>query len=132
MAVDPIDSLRLSLLQDVLPVSMAMVERVRQGGASKVVEAFTSADEPLEVLRLEGEPAAKAFRDRLDKVSPGLGNPVVPVDVAVEVETSNSNETLDQECLMECLDRIQFEMQELESFFVEDSCDQSPSIHESR
>ncbi len=39
-----------------------------------------SAD-PLGTLRQEGEPAASQVRQGLDRVSPGLGNPVMKVDV---------------------------------------------------
>ena len=132
MAVDPKDNLRLSFLEDVLPVGMAVIERVRKGGASKVIEAFNSAEEPLEVLRIEGEPAAKVFRDRLDKISPGLGNPVVPVEVAVETSTQSCEETLDKVCLMECLERIKFGIDDLEHFLVDDSFEHSTATQENR
>ena len=42
---NPLDQLRLSLMQDVLPVGLAVLERARQGGAGKVVEAFTAGSE---------------------------------------------------------------------------------------
>ena len=82
MAADPLDSLRLALMQDVLPVGLAVVERARQGGASQVLAAFdgTSAD-PLGQLRQEGEPAASQVRENLDRFQPGLGNPVMKVEV---------------------------------------------------
>ena len=80
----PLDAFRLTLMQDVLPVGLAMVDRVRKGGAAKVVEGFTTSSDPLADLREEGSPAAKAVRDRLDQVSPGLGNPVIQVDVDVD------------------------------------------------
>ncbi len=130
MAVDPIENLHLSFLQDVLPVGMAVVERARQGGAGKVVEVFTSTSEPLDALRIEGEPSARLFRDRLDKISPGLGNPVVSVDVAVETTTPQSSETFDHTSLMDCLDRIQFDMKELEHLILNDSSEQSISKSE--
>ena len=82
---NPLDQLRLSVMQDVLPVGLAVLERARQGGPAKVVEAFTTGSEdPVESLRQEGEPAARSVRDQLDAVSPGLGNPVMPVAVSVE------------------------------------------------
>ncbi|MEY4759926.1 MAG: hypothetical protein RLZZ268_1424 [Cyanobacteriota bacterium] len=82
MATDPLDALRLALMQDVLPVGLAVVERARKGGAQEVMAAFDgrSAD-PLGTLRQEGEPAASQVRQGLDRVSPGLGNPVMKVDV---------------------------------------------------
>ena len=82
MAADPLDSLRLALMQDVLPVGLAVVELVRKGGPAEVLAAFdgTSAD-PLGQLRQEGEPAASQVRENLDRFQPGLGNPVMKVEV---------------------------------------------------
>jgi hypothetical protein len=82
MAADPLDALRLTLMQDVLPVGMAMVERARKGGAAEVIAAFDgSSADPLDRLRQEGEPAASQVRENLDRIQPGLGNPVLKVEV---------------------------------------------------
>ena len=79
-ASNPLDQLRLTLMQEVLPVGLAMVERAREGGPARVAELFTAgAADPFGELRQEGEPAARSLRDQLDQVSPGLGNPVVSV-----------------------------------------------------
>lgn len=78
---DPLDALRLTLMQDVLPVGMAVVERARRGGPRDVVEAFTAEQDPLGQLRQEGEAAARQVRDSLDRIQPGLGNPVMKVQV---------------------------------------------------
>jgi len=80
----PFDAMRLALMQDVLPVGLALLDRARRGGPGRVVESFTTSPEPFSDLRSEGEPAARELRERLDQVSPGLGNPVM--EVAVEVE----------------------------------------------
>ncbi len=80
----PFDAMRLALMQDVLPVGLALLDRARRGGPGRVVESFTTSPEPFSDLRSEGEPAAREVRERLDHVSPGLGNPVM--EVAVEVE----------------------------------------------
>ena len=124
---EPIDRLRLSLMQDVLPVGMAMVERARKGGASKVAEAFTSLDDPLQALRTEGEPAAKTLREQLDKLSPGLGNPVVPVKVDVELTNLKVAPTLDHESLNQCLERIEVGLTELETRLCDDCSEQRTS-----
>lgn len=87
MAADPLDKLRLRLMQDLLPVGVAVVERARKGGLRDVVAGFSAAEagtDPLSKLRQEGEPLASQLRDGLDRVSPGLGNPVMKVDVRVE------------------------------------------------
>lgn len=81
MAPDPLDSLRLTLMQEVLPVGMALVERARRGGPQEVVEVFSGAEDPLGQLRREGDTAARDLRDSLDRLQPGLGNPVVKVQV---------------------------------------------------
>ncbi len=82
MAAEPLDALRLTLMQDVLPVGFAVVERARRGGPRQVLAAFDgNAEDPLGTLRQEGEPAASEFRQSLDRIHPGLGNPVVKVDV---------------------------------------------------
>lgn len=79
-------------MQQVLPVSLALVERVRKGGPAAVASAFTgSTADPLDALRQEGEPAASRLRDQLDQVSPGLGNPVM----AVQVREVNQQESED-------------------------------------
>lgn len=82
MAGEPLDSLRLALMQDVLPLGLAMVDRARRGGPREVMAAFEGGEvDPLTRLRQEGEPAARQMRDTLDRLQPGLGNPVVKVSV---------------------------------------------------
>jgi hypothetical protein len=82
MAADPFDALRLTLMQDVLPVGLAVAERVRRGGPREVLAAFDgSSADPLGRLREEGEPSASQLRDSLDRLQPGLGNPVLKVEV---------------------------------------------------
>ena len=120
----PFDALRLALMQEVLPVGLALVERARAGGPAKVAESFTSgASDPLRELRDEGELAARGVRERLDQVSPGLGNPVMPVQVAVEETTTEVVDVLDEgrsleqeeQQLQEVLARITQRLQSLEA-----------------
>jgi len=89
MAANPLDKLRLTLMQDVLPVGVAVAERARKGGFKDVMAAFArpqAGPDPLSQLRQEGEPLASQLREGLDRLSPGLGNPVMKVDVRVEPE----------------------------------------------
>ncbi len=123
MADDSLESLRLSLMQDVLPVGMALYDRLKEGGANKVVEAFTSSSDPLEKLRAEGEPAAKSVRKRLDDYSPGLGNPVVSVQVDIDPQHEAGQDLEEQKALMECLTRIELRLQKLEHHLTKDSKD---------
>ena len=115
---NPFDQWRLSLMQEVLPVGLAVVERVRHGGPSKVVEAFTNGSEdPLGDLRHEGEPAARDVRDQLDMVSPGLGNPVMSVTVSVDddvdADDADSSDHDDHADLIQSLERIEGRLEQL-------------------
>ena len=111
---NPLDQLRLSLMQDVLPVGLAVLERARQGGPGKVVEAFTAGSEdPIADLRQEGEPVARGVRDQLDAVSPGLGNPVMPVSVSVDEPEMVDERQDDPDDLIPTLRRIEQRLEEL-------------------
>ncbi len=117
MAEEHLNSFRLSLMEDLLPVGLAVLERARQGGPKSVAEVFRDSDDPLQRLRKEGEPSAKSLRDRLDQVRPGLGNPVVPVTVEVDInpESFQGEDSQDQEILVQVLSRIRIGLDVLES-----------------
>jgi hypothetical protein len=113
MAADPLDALRLTLMQDLLPVGMAVVERARKGGAREVLAAFDgSSADPLGQLRDEGEPIASQMREGLDRLSPGLGNPVMKVDVR-DVAAEPTSPADEQE-LCEALQRIACRLEDLQ------------------
>lgn len=105
MASDPLDGLRLTLMQDVLPVGLAVVDRVRRGGARTVVEAF-SGDDPLAQLKDEGEPAARQVRESLDRLQPGLGNPVLKVDVRDVPPEADASASEERQELQQALARM--------------------------
>jgi hypothetical protein len=122
MAANPLDTLRLKLMQDVLPVGVAVAERARKGGLKDVVAAFSNAassGDPLTQLRDEGEPLASQLRDGLDRLSPGLGNPVMKVDVRVEpgsaMAESNHQAVADQALLISRLAAVEQRLAQLES-----------------
>ena len=118
-ADNPLDQLRLSLMQDVLPVGLAVLERARQGGPTKVAEVFSGASaDPIADLREEGEPAARTVREQLDQVSPGLGNPVMPVSVSVEEPAPPPDERSE---LIDALQRIEGRLEELNRRLPTDS-----------
>ena len=118
-ADNPLDQLRLSLMQDVLPVGLAVLERARQGGPTKVAEVFSGASaDPIADLREEGEPAARTVREQLDQVSPGLGNPVMPVSVSVEEPAAPADERSE---LIDALQRIEGRLEELSRRLPADS-----------
>ena len=109
---NPLDQLRLSLMQDVLPVGLAVLERARKGGPGKVVEVFTAGSEdPIADLRQEGEPVARDVREQLDAVSPGLGNPVMSVSVSVDEPATVEQDGPDD--LLPTLRRIEERLEEL-------------------
>lgn len=113
-------------MQDVLPMGMAVVERARKGGPAEVFAAFDgSSTDPLGQLRQEGEPAASQLRDNLDRLQPGLGNPILKVevrDVAAEVPPPQAPATAsaggpaasDPEALPLALERIAARLELLE------------------
>ena len=118
-ADNPLDQLRLSLMQDVLAVGLAVLERARQGGPTKVAEVFSGASaDPIADLREEGEPAARTVREQLDQVSPGLGNPVMPVSVSVEEPAAPADERSE---LIDALQRIEGRLEELSRRLPTDS-----------
>ena len=92
----PLDSLRLALMQEVLPMGLAFVDRVRTDGPAKAVESVAKGDDPLGDLREQGEVAAREVRERLDQISPGLGNPVMSVQVEVD-EPAAPQDSLDSD-----------------------------------
>ncbi len=119
MAADPLDSFRLKLMQELLPVGLAVADRARKGGAKDVMAAFQAGDkDPLEQLRQEGEGAASQVRQSLDRLRPGLGNPVMKVEVRdVPDGPEETGEPLDPDdsaALQEGLGRIAERLQLLE------------------
>ena len=120
----PLDSLRLALMQDVLPMGLAFVDRVRTEGPAKAVESVARGDDPLGDLRQQGEAAAREVRERLDQISPGLGNPVMSVQVQVD-DPAESLDRLDVDAavsaqsdsqqLNEVLSRIDGRLQRLDA-----------------
>jgi hypothetical protein len=123
MAADPLDVLRLTLMQEVLPVGLAVVERARRGGPREVLAAFDGSQaDPLDHLRQEGEPLASQVRESLDRLQPGLGNPVLKVEVrdvpsepAVSVAAPSLQVEADPAELQGTLERIADRLALLES-----------------
>ena len=115
----PLDSLRLALMQEVLPMGLAFVDRVRTDGPAKAVQSVASGDDPLGDLREQGEAAAREVRERLDQISPGLGNPVmsvqVEVDEPVEALDRLDSDHGDSSQLQDVLARIDGHLQRLDA-----------------
>lgn len=123
MVDDSLNQLRLSLMQEVLPVSLAMIDRIKKKGIGKAVDDFASSQNPLQELRDEGDNAAKNIREQLDQFKPGLGNPVV--SVSVEVDNSSQDEIKDEDILQELLINIEKRLDILRTFLEENSSEVS-------
>ena len=119
----PLDSLRLALMQEVLPMGLAFVDRVRTEGPAKAVESVARGDDPLGDLREQGEAAAREVRERLDQISPGLGNPVMSVQVQVDepLQSEVVDEQGDSLELQEVLARIDGRLQRLDALMHQES-----------
>ncbi len=102
MTDNKLRNFHLSVLEDFLPVGMAIFNRAKEGGADKVIDGFLSKDRPIDTFKVEGFSSARSLREKLDKISPGLGNPPFEVSVNSEVENIQSNCAL----LVEILSRI--------------------------
>ncbi|MXY18877.1 MAG: hypothetical protein F4Y52_02665 [Synechococcus sp. SB0664_bin_36] len=88
MANDPLQSLRLQMLNDVLPVGLGAVARIPSARAGDLFNHLVRGQEGVANLRQDGEEDARQLRDFLDRLAPGLGNPVVEVDVEVQQSQS--------------------------------------------
>ena len=79
-----------------------------------MLAAFNDTSDHLGQLREEGEPVASQVREGLDRVQPGLGNPVMKVEVR-DVPTEPSAATAaDDAALARTLERISGRLRLLE------------------
>ncbi len=118
----PFNQFRLALMQDALPMGIAFLERIRQGGVKKVVEVFSTSEDPLSDLKNEGDEAASSLREQLDQLSPGLGNPVMEVEIdVVENIDFQQDVTLDEQSLMPILSRIRDRLDCLEVYLKQNT-----------
>ncbi len=90
MANGPLQSLRLQMLNDVLPVGLGAVARLRSARAGDLFNDLARGQDGVANLRQDGEDDARQLRDFLDQLAPGLGNPVVEVDVEVQSRSAAS------------------------------------------
>ena len=85
----------------------------------KIMNVFQSKD-PFSEFQVDGETSAKAVRDKIDQLIPGLGHPVVSVDVTIE-ENQTDYEINDQDSLVSTLQRIDKQLDELSHYLKNDS-----------
>ena len=118
MANDQLKDLHLFVMQSCLPIGMGIYKNAKAGGFKKVVDILSSKD-PISGLQIDGETDAKNVRDKIDQLIPGLGNPVVSVDVTVE-ENYSDYEIDDRESLVFTLKRIDRRLTKLSQFIDND------------
>ena len=119
MAKDHIRNLHIFAMDSALPFAMGIVNNAKTGGLKKIFDVFKSKDPFLE-FQVEGESSAKIVRDKIDELIPGLGHPVVSVDVTVE-ENHPDYEIKDRYSLVSTLNRIDSQLDQLRSYLQDDS-----------
>ena len=106
----------LALMETALPVGVAIVNRAKKGHAEKIFDGLMPLDTSIEILKEEGIEDAKLLRMQLDQIIPGLGNPVIEVEVSVRPDPTNVEETFSDSELAIILNRIESRMNELKIY----------------
>ena len=119
MAKDQLRDLHLFAVESVLPFGMGIIKSAKTGGLQKIMDVFKSKD-PFSEFQVDGETSAKEVRDKIDQLIPGLGYPVVSVDVTVE-ENDPSYESNEPDSLVSTLNRIDNELDQLRRYISDDS-----------
>ena len=121
MAKDQLRNFHLFAMESALPFGMGVIKTTKSGGLKKILDVLTSKD-PYSAFKVDGETSAKKVRDKIEKFVPGLGYPVVSVDVTVEENYSNYEKN-DQDSLVSTLNRIDSELDQLRQYFSDGSKD---------
>ncbi len=119
MAKDQLREFHLFALESALPFGIGIIKNAKTGGIQKIMDVFKSKD-PFSEFQVDGETSAKSVRDKIDQLIPGLGYPVVSVDVTVE-ENYPDHESNDQDSLVATLNRIDTEIDQLRRLISDDS-----------
>ena len=119
MAKDQLKDLHLFAMESVLPFGMGVINSARTGGLKKVINLLKAKD-PFSEFQVDGESSAKTVRDKIDQLIPGLGNPVISVDVTVE-ENYPEYKINDRDSLVSTLNRIDIQLDQLRHYLNDDS-----------
>ena len=119
MAKEKLRDLHLFAMESALPFGMGIINNAKTGGLKKIMDVFKSKD-PFSEFQVDGEISAKIVRDKIDQLIPGLGHPVVPVEVTVE-ESYPEYEINDQDSLVSTLNRIDRQLDQLREYLKNDS-----------
>ena len=119
MAKDQLRDLHLFAMESALPFGMGVFNSAKTGGLKKIIGVLRSKD-PFSEFQIDGETSAKKVKDKIDQLIPGLGHPVVSVDVTVEENYSDSASN-DQDSLVSTLLRIDSQLEQLRHYLRNDS-----------
>ena len=116
MAKDQLRDFHLFAMESALPFGMGIINNAKTGGFQKIIDVCKSKD-PFSEFQVDGKTSAKIVRDQIDQLIPGLGYPVVSVDVTVE-ENHPNYESNDQDSLVSTLNRIDSELDKLRHYLT--------------
>ena len=119
MAKDQLRDLHLFAMESALPFGMGIINNAKSGGLQKIIDVFKSKD-PISEFQINGKTSAKTVRDKIDQLIPGLGHPVVSVDVTVE-ENFHDYGINDPDDLVSTLKRIDDRLDKLRHCFNNNS-----------
>ena len=119
MAKDQLRDFHLFAMESALPFGMGIISNAKTGGFKKIMDVFKSKD-PLSEFQVDGETSANLVRDKIDQLVPGLGHPVVSVNVTVE-ENHPDHEITDKDSLGSILNRIDSELDQMRHYLNNDS-----------
>ena len=119
MAKDQLRNFHLFAVESALPFGIGIIKNAKTGGFQKIKDVFKSKD-PFSEFKVDGAMSAKIVRDKMDQLIPGLGYPVVSVDVTVE-DNYPHYESNDQDSLVSTLNRIDSELDQLRRLLKNDS-----------
>ena len=119
MAKDQLRNFHLFAMESALPFGMGVINNARNGGLQKIMNVLKSKD-PFSEFQIDGETSAKKMKDKIDQLIPGLGHPIVSVDVSVE-ENYPDYKINDEDSLVSTLNRIDIHLDELRQYLKNDS-----------
>ena len=119
MAKDQLRDFHLFAMESALPFGLGIIHNAKSGGFQKIMDVFKTKD-PFSEFQVDGATSAKTVREKIDQLIPGLGYPVVSVDVTVE-EDYPDYERNDQDSLVSTLNRIDSRLSQLRCLIRNDS-----------
>ena len=112
MAKDQLRNLHLFAMESALPLGIGIIKNAKTGGVQKIMDVLKSKD-PFSVFQVDGESTAKTVRNKIEQYVPGLGYPVVSVDVTVAENNPDYENDNNQDSLVSTLKRIDTELEQL-------------------